>query len=244
VLGQFEEAFDRMKWAEAIWRALQDPRLDPSWSTGYFHASLGELDLGIEECQGGLERAQDPLNTAVALGFLGYAYLEKGDIPHATEALERAVEPMRQAGMQQLLGWFSAFLAETYLLADRLDEAQELAREALTTTEGVGFRYGSGMAQRALGRIARAAGDQEGAETWLEQALESFRVIQAPFEMGRTRLELALLAGAGSVEAGRQLEEARKLFGELRVPLYVEKSDSLAAELVASGAEPSGPNVR
>jgi class 3 adenylate cyclase/tetratricopeptide (TPR) repeat protein len=244
VLGQFEEAFDRMKWAEAIWRALQDPRLDPSWSTGYFHASLGELDLGIEECQGGLERAQDPLNTAAALGFLGYAYLEKGDIPRATEALERAVEPMRQAGMQQLLGWFSAFLAETYLLADRLNEAQELAREALTTTESVGFRYGSGMAQRALGRIARAAGDHEGAETWLEQALESFRVIQAPFEVGRTRLELALLAGAGSVEAGRQLQEARKLFGELRVPLYVEKSDSLAAELVASGAEPSGPNVR
>jgi tetratricopeptide (TPR) repeat protein len=244
VLGQFEEAFDRMKWAEAIWRALQDPRLDPSWSTGYFHASLGEWDLGIEECKGGLERAQDPLNNAVALGFLGYGYLEKGDIPPAIEALERAVEPMRKAGMQQLLGWFSAFLAEAYLLADRPDEARVVAGEALTTTEGIGFRYGSGLAQRALGRIARAAGDHEGAETWLEQALESFRVIQAPFEVGRTRLELALLAGAGSAEAGRQLEEARRLFGELRVPLYVEKSDSLAAELAASAAESSGPNVR
>jgi tetratricopeptide (TPR) repeat protein len=246
VLGQFEEAFDRMKWAEAIWRALQDPRLDPSWSTGYFHASLGEWDLGIKECQGGLERAQDPLNTAAALGFLGYAWLEKGDLPRATKALEDSVERLRQAGMQQLLGWFSAFLAEAYLLAGRPDDAQELAREALTTTEGVGFRYGSGMAQRALGRIARAAGDREGAETWLGQALESFRSIQAPFEVGRTRLELALLAGAGSAEAGRQLGEARRIFVELRLPRYVGKTDSLAGELaVASGAERSrGPNVR
>ena len=124
VLGQFEEAFDKMKWAEAIWRALQDPRLDPSWSTGYFHASLGDWERGIEECQGGLKRAQDPLNTAAALGFLGYAFLEKGDLPRAIEALEDSTERLRQAGMQQLLGWFSAFLAEACLLAGQLDEAQ------------------------------------------------------------------------------------------------------------------------
>lgn len=240
VLGQFEEAFDRMKWAEAIWRALQDPRLDPSWSTGYFHASLGEWDLGIEECQGGLERAQDPLNTAAALGFLGYAWLEKGDLPRAIETLEDSVERLRQAGMQQLLGWFSAFLADAYLLADRLDEARDLAREALTITEGVAFRYGSGMAQRALGRIARAMGDREGAETWLGQALESFRSIQAPFEMGRTRLELALVAGAGSAEAGRQLGEARRIFAELRLPRFVENVERLAGKLATVGKDSRG----
>ena len=237
VLGQFEQAFDRMKWAEAIWRALQDPRLDPSWSTGYFHASLGEWDLGIEECQGGLERAQDPLNTAAALGFLGYAWLEKGDLPRAIEALEDSVERLRQAGMQQLLGWFSAFLAEAYLLADRSGEALDLSREALTITEGVGFRYGSGMAQRALGRIAHAARDREGAETWLNQALESFRSIQAPFEMARTRLELALVAGAGTTEAGRHLAEARRMFSELRLPRFVEKVERLSGKLATVGKD-------
>ncbi|HKI01918.1 MAG TPA: adenylate/guanylate cyclase domain-containing protein [Thermoanaerobaculia bacterium] len=240
VLGQFEQAFDRMKWAEAIWRALQDPRLDPSWSTGYFHASLGEWDLGIEECQGGLERAQDPLNTAAALGFLGYAWLEKGDLHRAIEALEDSVERLRQAGMQQLLGWFSAFLADGYLLADRSDEAWDLAQEALTITEGVGFRYGSGMAQRALGRIAWAAGDREGAETWLGQALESFRSIQAPFEMARTRLELALAAGAGSAEAGRQLAEARRIFTELRLPRFVENVERLAGKPATVGKRADG----
>jgi class 3 adenylate cyclase/tetratricopeptide (TPR) repeat protein len=246
VLGQFEEAFDKMKWAEAIWRALQDPRLDPSWSTGYFHASLGDWERGIEECQGGLQRAQDPLNTAAALGFLGYAFLEKGNLPRAIEALEDSTERLRQTGMLQLLGWFSAFLAEACLLAGRLDEAQDLARQALDITESVHFRYGSGMAQRALGRVSRTAGDPEGAARWLEAALESFQAIQAPFEIGRTRLELALVGGVGSEEAARQLGEARRIFTELRLPGYAEKAERLARELaVAPSLERSGgPNVR
>ena len=229
VLGQFEEAFDKMKWAEAIWRALQDPRLDPSWSTGYFHASLGDWELGIEECQGGLARAQDPLNTAAALGFLGYALLEKGDLPQAIEALEESTGRLREAGMQQLLGWFSAFLAEAYLRSGRADEARDYAYEAVAVTEGVRFRYGSGMAQRALGRIAREEGNPEEAETWLLEALESFRSIQARFEVGRTLLELA------------RLGEARRIFAELRLPGYVDRVDRLAgAALERSG----GPNTR
>jgi class 3 adenylate cyclase/tetratricopeptide (TPR) repeat protein len=245
VLGQFGEAFGMMEKAEEIWQTLQDPRLDPSWSTGYFHASLGDWELGIEECKGGLERAQDPLNTAAALGFLGYAYLEKGDLPHAIEALEGSVAPLRQAGMQQLLGWFSAFLAKAYLLSDRLAEAQALAREALEVTEGVRFRYGSGMAQQVLGHVSRAAGDREAAQRWFEEALESFQAIQAPFEVGRTRLALALLAGAGAEEAARQLGEARRLFLALKLPYYVETVDALAAELATPVPEPSsGPNAR
>jgi class 3 adenylate cyclase/tetratricopeptide (TPR) repeat protein len=243
VLGQFPEAFDRMDRAEALWRALQDPRLDPSWSTGYFHASLGEWDLGIEECKGGLARAQDPLNTAAALGFLGYAYLEKGDLQQAGKALEDSVERLRQAGMQQLLGWFSAFLAEARLLAGRPVEAWEIAREALAITEGVRFRYGSGMAQRALGRIARAAGDLAEAGRWLGEALESFLAIQASFEVARTRLELALLAGVGSEETVSQLSEARRLFAVLGVPRYAAEADRLAGELTAPERS-SGTNIR
>ncbi|MFL6261286.1 MAG: adenylate/guanylate cyclase domain-containing protein [Thermoanaerobaculia bacterium] len=246
VLGQLDEAFDKMKWAEAIWRALQDPRLDPSWSTGYFHASLGDWELGIEECRGGLERAQDPLNTAAALGFLGYAYLEKGDLPRAIEALEGSTQRLREAGMQQLLGWFSAFLAEAYLRSGRPEEALDFAHEALAVTEGVRFQYGSGIAQRALGRIAQAEGNAEAAAAWLHEALESFRSIQAPFEAGRTRLDLARLAGARSAAAAAELGEARRIFTGLRLPGYVERAERLAAELaVAPALERSGtPKTR
>jgi hypothetical protein len=144
--------------------------------------------------------------------------------------------------MQQLLGWFSAFLAEAYLRSDRREKARESAHEALAVTEGVRFQYGSGMAQRALGRIAWADADREGAELWLREALASFRSIRAPFEAGRTRLELARLAGAGSGEAATQLGEARRIFTELRLPGFLETTERLAADLAAPALErPRGP---
>ncbi|MEA2602772.1 MAG: hypothetical protein QOF89_3764 [Acidobacteriota bacterium] len=240
VLGRFEDALEMMACAHEIWEALRDPRLDPSWSTGYFHASLGDWDLGIEECKGGLQRARDPLNTAAALGFLGYAYLEKGDLPRAIEALEGSVEQLRQAGMLQLYGWFSAFLAEAQLLSGLpVPRAEETAQEALSASESSNFPYGVGLAQRALGRIARKGSEREAAESWLRKALESFLSIQAPFEVARTRLDLALLAGAGSEEAASQLGEARRLFAELRLPRYVEKAERLAGELAPAREETS-----
>ncbi len=171
------------------------------------------------------------------MGFLGYAYLEQGDVPKGAEALEGSVERLRQAGMKQLLGWFSAFLAEARLLSGRPAEARDLAREALAVTDKVRFRYGSGMAQRALGRIARATGDREEAERWLGEALESYLSIQAPFEVALTRLDLARVAGAGSDEAAAQLGEARRMFAELGLPVYVEKTDRLAGELAPSRKE-------
>jgi tetratricopeptide (TPR) repeat protein len=172
--------------------------------------------------------------------------LEKGDLPQAIKALEDSTEQLRQTGMQHLLGWFSAFLAEACLLSGQPAEARDLALQALAVTEGVRFRYGSGMAQRALGRIARVAGDPEEAATRLREALESFRSIQAPFEVGRTRLELALLAGPGSEEAAIQLGEARRIFAELRLPGYIERTERLAGELsgVPSLEPSSGPNTR
>ncbi len=232
VLGQFEEALQAMARAHAIWQALADPRLDPSWSTGYFYATLGDWEKGIEECRGGLERAQDPLNTAAAQGFLGYAYLEKGDLGPAIAALEEAVGAMEQAGMSQLHGWFGAFLAEAYLLAGRAGEARDLGLRAVAVTREVQFWYGIGLAERAAGRIARASGNYAEAESRLREAKEQFRSLQVPFEVGRTRLDLAALAHArGDVEeAGRQLREARGVFVELKVPRYVERAERLAAE--------------
>ncbi|HEY0510329.1 MAG TPA: adenylate/guanylate cyclase domain-containing protein [Thermoanaerobaculia bacterium] len=232
-LGRFEQALEAMCRVHAIWKALADPRLDASWSTGYFYASLGDWERGIEECQGGLERAQDPLNTSAALGFLGYAYLEKRDLPQAVEALEDSVRRMEQAGMQQLLGWFAAFLAEAYLYAGRLDAAGELARRALAATTAVEFGYGSGLARRALGRVARAQGDPAAARRWLEEAQEGFLALRVPFEVARTRLDLAELTHSEglSTEAAGLLEEARRTFSELRVSRYAERTERMAEEM-------------
>ncbi len=227
-LGQFDAALESMERTYAIWKALEDPRLDASWSTGYFYASLGDWERGIAECQGGVARAQDPLNTAPSKGFLGYAYLEKGDLSRAVEMLEDSVQLL--ADMPQLRGWFSAYLGEAYLGLEQSEKARETALAAVATTQGVKFGYGIGLAQRAVGRIAAAAGDSDEAEARLEEALEGFLELQVPFEVARTRLDLAKLAHAGGRkhEAVEQLRQARAVFLALKVPRYAEQAKALA----------------
>ncbi|HEX9671763.1 MAG TPA: AAA family ATPase, partial [Thermoanaerobaculia bacterium] len=246
--GRFADAFGAMDEARSIWKALADPRLDPSWSVGFFHASLGDFERGIAECRGGLERARDPLNTAAALGFLGYAYLEKRDLPQALEALEESVHRMRRAGMQQLLGWFSAYHAEACMLAGRPAEAAERAAEALAVVSSVGFPYGVGLAQLALGRIAQSAGDCETATRRFAEALDCFLSIDARFEVARTHLDLATvaLARTDSAEAERRLDSAQRLFRELELPFYEAKAERLAKDLQAApqGTAPPASSSR
>jgi tetratricopeptide (TPR) repeat protein len=232
-LGRLEAALQAMSRAHAIGEALGDHRLDTSWSTGYFHASTGDVEKGIEDCRGGLERAQDPLNTAAAFGFLGYAYLEKGDIPRAKETLQQAVQLLRQTGFQPLLGWFSAFLAEACLADGRHEEARELALQALEITGEAQFRYGVGLAQRALGRVARGRGDLPAAEAHFKEALTTFATLEVPFEVARTHLDLAELAHAqgNPATAVRDLDQANRAFVELGLRSYQERVARLSADL-------------
>lgn len=243
VLGQFREALDSMERTHRIWQALVDPRLDPSWSTGYFYASLGDYDRGIAECRGGLERAQDPLNTSAGLGFLGYAYLEKGDLLSAVETLVDSVRKLRGTGMQQLLGWFSAYLGEAYLGLGRIEEARAAALEAVETTREVNFWYGIAIAQRSLGRIAAAAEHHVEAEARLGEALEGFLSLEVPFEVARTRLDLAEHARSQGRrdEAAAQLRKARRVFTDLRVPHLVARADAVGASLGLPLAEIDPP---
>ncbi|HEV7518585.1 MAG TPA: hypothetical protein VGR07_20005, partial [Thermoanaerobaculia bacterium] len=232
-LGRLEAGLQAMSRAHAIGEALGDHRLDTSWSTGYFYASTGDVERGIEECRGGLARAQDPLNTAAALGFLGYAYLEKGDVPRAKETLQQAVQLLQQTGFQPLLGWFSAFLAEADLADGLPDEARELALQALEVTAEAQFRYGVGLAQRALGRIARGSHDLSMAEARLREALATFATLEVPLEIARTHLDLAELAHAqgASAAAASEIDLAHRGFVELGLRRYQERVARLSAEL-------------
>ncbi len=235
VLGRFDAALESMARQRAIWQALEDPRLDPSWSTGYFLASLGEWERGIEECRGGYERARDPLNSAVAEGFLGHAYMAKGDLPRAVEALEKSVRELRQSGMRQLFGWFSAFLGEALLATGRPGDAREVAEEGLAAARESGFGYGEGLVLRTLGRIARAAGDGGEAERRLGEARETFAALGVPYEVARTRLDLAALAGDRGDRGTGELEdsEARRLLLGLGLGAQAEPASTSVPVSVA-----------
>ena len=59
-----------------------------------------------------------------------------------------------------------------------------------------------------------------------------------PFEVGRTRLDLAEIARArGDLDAAAQhVEDARRVFVELRVPRYVERAEELTREIAVKAA--------
>ena len=179
VLGETDEAFASMERARTISQALDDYRLDPSWSVGYFHASLGDWEKGIEQCRAGLEIARDPLNTAAAMGFLGYAYLQKGDTEQAAATLEEAVERIEGTGMRQLLGWFSTYLGEAYLAAGRPEEARAAVERGLDVCREAAFRFGEGLALRALGTILRHEGEETGSREALEKSIAALAGIRA-----------------------------------------------------------------
>ncbi len=226
VLGQFEQAIDALERALAIGEALDDYRLDTSWSLGYFYASLGESDTGIEQCQKGLERSRDPLNSAVSAGFLGHAILQKGeDLEGAVEHLTRATEMMGQAGMQQLEGWFCAFLGEALLAQGQFDRAAQVAERGLNASKESKFLYGIGLCQEALGRIEFERKSPEKALQWLNTARKSFVELQVPFEIARLDLEIGRTAKlSGDPEAPTVLARAEAAFEAMHVPYWIERT--------------------
>ena len=157
LLGHHQEALAEMARAHSIGEALDDYRLDTSWSTGYFYAAMGEVDKGIELCRRGMERAKDPLNTGAAMGFLGYAYLQKGELELAVENLREAVQRMESAGMRQLEAWFLVYLAATLREREQLEEGGELAAKALEISQAVRFGYGEALSQEEMSRPSAEA---------------------------------------------------------------------------------------
>lgn len=55
------------------------------------YAARGDWEAGIVACQRSLDHSKDPVNTAASLGFLGNAYLEKGDAARAIPFREQSV---------------------------------------------------------------------------------------------------------------------------------------------------------
>ncbi len=237
-LGEFEPALEAEARALAIGEEIGDPRLQTlaGWATGAIHTAMGECEAGIEACRRSLECSPDPLNTATASGWLGYAYLEKGEPARAISLLEPAVQQFAQFEFGPLQGWFTVFLAEAYCRSGDVAKARHLALRGLLLTEKSKYLYGVGWAQRALGRIALASRALSEAESHLKGALGTFDSIEARHDAARTHLDLATLAHAQADKDAvtRHLGKAHHLFMALRVPKYVERSEQLAREFGAT----------
>jgi tetratricopeptide (TPR) repeat protein len=240
LVGDFSRALHAADQARAIGTSIQDPHLltFADWLTGWAQATCGEGEAAIQACQRSLDRAPDPLSTALALGWLGYAYLEQGEAAEAISLLKQAVPRMQQFQRRRLESLYTTFLCEAYLARDDLDTARELILQSLSIAQEADYRAGVAWAQRTLGRISQATASPAAAEHHFREALGTFDAMQARFEIGRTHLDLAELTHLqGNPEAATlHLTEAYKLFEELQVPKYTERTRQRVRDLGLSSS--------
>ena len=202
------------------------------WAIGWIYATRGDCQAGVEACQRSLERSVDPINTACAWAFIGYAYLGQDDAGQAIVALERSIEGCIQVQYRGLQGWFMAWLSDAYLLNHQIEPARHTALQGLDIARDVKNGYGIGWATRALGRITQARGAFAEAAGHLQQALATFTSIQSRLEVGRTHLDLAALAHAQDhpETTAAHCHAAHAVFTALHLPLYVERAAQRASE--------------
>ncbi len=240
VLGEFDAALDAEAAVEATAAQLGgEPRLVSfaTWTRGWILATLGEGERGIEACRRAIADSPDPVNTALGTGRLATAYLEHGEAAHALPLLERAVNQLAAFRFPQLQGLFTALLSEARLLTGDPTGARDAAERGVALTRDAGYPFGAAWAQRALARIARAAGDVEAATAHLTEALGGFASAHARFEVARTQLELAELAHARGdrADAVVQLTAAAEALASMRISRYDERVTAVRTAIGAGG---------
>lgn len=164
----------------------------------------------------------DRTSEAHVLSNMARSLLDKGDFARAEELLETALSISRDTGSRRLEAQVLYRVGETALLQDQLDKAGNAFAWALRIVRDGGDRIGESYALYGLGRVYNREGRFEQAHTILEQALAVACRIGERLVEGRVRYEL------GEVELARRrrpegivrLEEAVKIFRDLRLPLW------------------------
>jgi DNA-binding SARP family transcriptional activator len=232
--GALDAALDASTQEDGIGQAAQWPRLRAlaGYATAWALALRGDAELAVETAQRSLDLARDPMATGLVSGSLGFAYLERGDA-RAAVTLARVVDLLRSGQYRNGEARHLALLSEAHLLAHDATSARETAGRALELSQAAGMPFNIGLAQRALGRIARVEGDLDKAEGHLAQALETFTACSAVFEAARTRVDLAAVrAKTGDEAAAREhLQLAVATFDTSGAPKRVAEARDVARSL-------------
>ena len=205
-LGELDTALELERRAAALGAAVADRSLE-SFSAGaaaWIELTRGAWERAREAAEQAAERAPDAATRASAQGALAYARFAGGGAGPAktVRALEAAIEQLGQFGIRQSLAL--THLAETHRQSGNLDKAESAATRCLALGRQIGFAWAVASAERLLGRIALGRGAHAAARAHLQEALQTFELIPARFEVARTREDLAVLERPVTMRSGRK----------------------------------------
>ena len=176
-MGEWAPAMEAVTRAHTIAETIGNTRLQTyaMWALGWVYATRGDWQEGVAACQRSVEQSVDPINTAAAMGWMGYAYLGQGGLGQAIAVLEQSIERCIQVQYRGLQGWFTAWLSEAYLLHGQTEQARDAALQSLEIARDVKNGYMAGWATRVLGRIAQARGAVMGQDALRPQETDEQR---------------------------------------------------------------------
>jgi DNA-binding SARP family transcriptional activator/tetratricopeptide (TPR) repeat protein len=216
VRGDLAAARRAQAKAQTIARRTNDQGLlaFTMWGLGLIEAFAGNARSAVTACRRAVALAPDACGAGDAHGFLGYALLTAGEVKEAATLLEQGARESAQTGFKAQEGWFLAWAAEAHVLARDVARGARCADQGLRLTREHGFSLGMGCAQRALGRVAAAAGRLVEAEQHFQDAVGTFASIEAQLELATTRSQLETLRLAALHAPGgpklRMTEAARR----------------------------------
>jgi tetratricopeptide (TPR) repeat protein len=217
-------AYFEGRWPEALrhYQRSQElcERAGDTWYASVQTGNIAEILLD----QGKLTEAESALRQAlpvwrasgageqIAFGtaLLGRAQCRRGHFEEGRALLNRALEQYRKDGSVGDARDVEAYLAESFMLEGRLDEALTAARALLAATESSAR---APLLHRIIGRCLEAQGDSTAALASYQKGLQLARQRGAQHEVAF----LLTALGASGTGQRQPLEEARQLYAELGV---------------------------
>jgi DNA-binding CsgD family transcriptional regulator len=226
-------AMTHLELAEQTGQVRQ--RRQAIYNLAQVHAHLGRIDEATREAEAALADAlADGADWEVwtLSAVLGFIALSVGDDAAAVTHLARSMaigdkigdaEPRRQMGDY----------AEALVAVGRLAGAGDAAERYVARATAAGNAMLLPNALRARAIVAGAEQRLDDAITAIEAALEAHRVVEVPFDRGRTWLAAGhLRRRVGERRAAREaLESARDTFAKLGAPLWQRRADDALRSL-------------
>ncbi|HLJ18767.1 MAG TPA: hypothetical protein VKU84_01135, partial [Stellaceae bacterium] len=213
------------------------------YASAWALALRGDVEAAIATAERSLTLSRDPTAASLVSGALGLAHIEKGDGATAVRILAEVVEQLRKSPMRSGEVRHMVLLAEAQLLTGSLEAARATATRALEIARTDEMIFNTGLAERALGRIAIASENWREAASRLRATLATFTNCGAAFEAARTRVDLLKIA-AELGEARDDDSEVRALsaFEAAPAPLRVRELRTLCAEVSTEQLRQSAPS--
>jgi len=237
--GLWEHAIREAREALEISQRYQDDSLISmaAWILAVAHVFRGDVREGLAQAQFAVDRAPTLADRLWAEGILGWGHCRAGELDVGLNLLESLLPVARMAGATGQ--WYIQSLGEAYIMAHRLDEAEELLENLLATAEPADWGLTIGPSHRLLAEVALGRdtdGTLETARFHVERAISILSEQHAAHELacayvsyGRVERRLGRVREARD-HFGRSLE----IFERLGTLIEPDRVREALAELAAT----------